>query len=211
MDGNAVVSQEDLFTEIALLRDMTDASIAALAKCHRICLPNTTSSRAGIKALYSLYRTMISDPFSHIVWRPGRKEALYLGAFASGTMNLRATEREIKKRIDALIILKLAFQNVLNPRHLLVRKLWDSVIPREGVGYILTIGVTREAREIGVDWSGSSLLGELEDWFRAHGVAESWVDTERSNVTAVKFYQKMEYEEVSETYGNVLMKKMLSQ
>ena len=45
--------------------------LPALARCHRLCLPDTASSRAGLAVLEALYAGLLLDPAARVIWEPG--------------------------------------------------------------------------------------------------------------------------------------------
>ncbi len=128
------------------------------------------------------------------------------GGFASATTDLRATETLLRRRLRErpAVFLRLAARNLLAPFHVLARLRWERTIPREGAGYILTIGATPES-----PFRGGDVLRALEAELAARGMREIWVDTERSNERAVRFYVRNGYEMVSTWFGQVLLKKAL--
>jgi GNAT superfamily N-acetyltransferase len=95
------------------------------------------------------------------------------------------------------------------PRHVLARRRWESLIPHEGIGYLLTLGVARAVVPSARTRRGSELLAELEAWFTSQGCRESFVDTELSNVRAHAFYLRAGYLELSRDHGQVLLRKVL--
>lgn len=125
---------------------------------------------------------------------------------ASGSVDLRATERRVRQRMAArrTLWLRLAARAASAPLHLLARWAWERVIPREGIGYVLTLGVTE-----GSPVRGAELLGALERALVERGAREVWVDTERSNGRAVAFYARHGYEIASARFGQVLLRKQV--
>ena len=57
-------------------------------------------------------------------------------------------------------------------------------------GYIVTIDVLEEFRQIGI---GSALLSEVERQLAANGVREVWLETATDNESAIAFWQKHGY------------------
>ena len=96
------------------------------------------------------------------------------------------------------------------PSHLLARRRWESTIPHEGIGYVLTLGAARAVSAASQTLSGRVLLDELEAWFAEQGCRASWVDTELANERAHAFYVRRGYLEVSRDFGQVLLQKPLA-
>ncbi len=126
------------------------------------------------------------------------------GAFGCGTLSLRETERWVRSRVSAnrAMALRLAVWNLLAPSHLAARVAWDRTIPREGAGYVLTLGAARRSRV-----RGAQVLHALERELAVRGATAFWVDTEGSNGRALAFYARNGYEVVSRRFGQVLLRK----
>jgi len=186
-----------------------EADVVALARCHRLCLPETASSRAGLSVLEGLYRALIRDRDAEVVWRPGDGAEPHLGAFAAGTVALRETELAVRRSLSAVDFARLALRVAAMPMHVLARRRWEQVIPSAGIGYVLTLGSAAAVTGHGRGARGRDVLADLEAWFVARGARESWVDTEQSNGRAIEFYRRGGYVEVSRDYGQVLLKKPL--
>jgi ribosomal protein S18 acetylase RimI-like enzyme len=170
-----------------------DTDLAHVIALHQKLLPRTPASKAG--AVQTLYSILLSDPQSRVLYSP-------LGGFASGSLSLRDTEKQIQKKLPVRAFLKLAVRSLASPSHLLARRGWEKIIPTEKTGYILTLGATPPAR-------GKNLLRELEVHFISCGAKESWVDTERSNQRALNFYERQGYQVVQSRLGHVLLRKSL--
>ena len=117
--------------------------LRALARCHRLCLPKTASSRAGEAVLHSLYEALSSDPAAHVIWRPTSGALPGDGAFASGTVQYRETEAHTRRSLSMAHFARLALNAAAMPSHLLAQQKWQPLIPRAGVGYVLTLGTAR--------------------------------------------------------------------
>ncbi|MBY0470290.1 GNAT family N-acetyltransferase [bacterium] len=165
-----------------------------MARAHRACLPKTPASRAGHSALLSLYRSLENDPNSLLVWAPET------AGFISGTSDLRQTESLIRGSLSLPTFVALAISSLLSPSHLLARRRWETKIPLERTGYILTLGV-KDPGSI----RGTALLNELENRFNATGIQQIWVDTEATNERAQGFYLKNGYTRMSQDFGHVLL------
>lgn len=183
--------------------------VAALARCHRLCLPETASSHAGQAVVEGLYAALLDDSAAHVVWYPGANDPHHYGAFAAGTISLRDTESKTRRGLSLTSFARLAFRIVCMPRHVMARRNWESLIPRDGVGYVLTLGVAGAIVPSAATPRGSAILAELEAWFVTQGCFESWVDTELSNRRANAFYARAGYREVARAFGQVLLKKVL--
>lgn len=178
-----------------MIERLADSTLGAglkleqIATAHLRALPHTASSRAGDRAVRSLYRALIADGNSVVLWGQG--------GFAAGTKNLRATEASVKSGVSFGTKLKLGAQHLLHPAHLLGRMIWENRIPQSGIGYILTIGASPSVR-------GKELLARLEEEM---GQREIWVDTEASNAQAISFYERNGYREEARSFGQVLLRK----
>ena len=181
----------------------------ALARCHMLCLPDTASSRAGLSVLQNLYAALGRDSAAHVIWYPA-VEPSHHGAFAAGTVRYRDTEAHTRRALPPTAFARLALRAAAMPGHVLARRRWESAIPREGIGYVLTLGAARAILPGSDTVRGSAVLRELESWFAAQGCHSSWVDTELSNQRAHGFYLHQGYQEVSRDYGQVLLQKPLS-
>lgn len=189
--------------------ELQQVDLGELARCHRLCLPNTASSRAGLSVLRDLYGALLSDPAAHVVWDRGPDHAPHHGAFAAGTVRYRETETLTRRSLSTPNFARLAFRAALMPKHVLARRRWEPHIPHERIGYILTLGVASAVVEAVQTRRGSALLADLERWFAARFVRASYVDTELSNQRAHAFYLRAGYVEVSRDYGQVLLQKTL--
>jgi len=178
------------------------AALALIAARHKVALPGTPSSRAGEDVLRALYEALAQDASARLV-EAGDASA---GGFVAGTLDLRATEARVRARMARRPwqLARLAVRNLLDPRHVLARRRWESRIPPAGAGYVLTIGVTSRASV-----RGRALLDALEDAFAESGALESWVDTEATNGRALAFYGRCGYREVDRAFGQVLLAKAL--
>ena len=145
-----------------------------------------------------------------MIWHPPFAGERHLGAFASGTANLRDTEVVTRRDLSPLLLARLALRVAGMPMHILSRRRWEHVIPRREIGYVLTIGVAAAVTGERSGVSGRDVLAELERWFVEHACRESWVDTELDNGRAINFYQRNGYREVSRAFGQVLLKKSLT-
>jgi hypothetical protein len=184
--------------------------VAELARCHQLCLPHTASSRAGLDVLEGLYAALLQDPAAHVIWHSSAEEPRHHGAFAAGTVRYRDTEANTRRSLSPAAFTRLALRAASMPRHVLARRRWEATIPRDGIGYVLTLGVARAVVPSANTPSGGVVLGQLEDWFVGAGARASWVDTELSNRVAHAFYLRRGYVEVSRDFGQVLLKKPLS-
>lgn len=186
------------------------ADLQALARCHRLCLPGTASSRAGLGVLEGLYRALLADPAARVIWERGPLPAPDHGAFAAGTVRYRDTEARASRSLSTVSFLRLALRAASMPRHVLARRRWESLIPEADIGYVLTLGVASAVVRTSRTRRGAELLADLERWFMAEGAAASFVDTELSNARAHAFYIRAGYAEVSRDYGQVLLRKPLA-
>jgi hypothetical protein len=184
--------------------------LEALARCHRLCLPDTASSRAGIDVLRGLYGALLSDPAAHVVWHPSEQGLPNDGAFAAGSVSYRETEAHTRRALRTALFARLAMRVAAMPLHLLARQKWEALIPRASIGYVLTLGSARSFVPNSTAARGGLVLGALEQWFLARGCVASWVDTELSNRRAHGFYLKLGYREVSRDFGQVLLQKTLA-
>lgn len=188
---------------------LQQVDVQALARCHRLCLPGTASSRAGLSVLEDLYAALLTDPAAHVVWERGPDPVPHHGAFAAGTIRYRETETHTRRSLSKTSLVRLAWRVASMPRHVLARRRWESLIPREGIGYILTLGVASAVVPASKTRRGRAILADLEDWFAGQGVTASFVDTELANQRARAFYVREGYVEVSRDYGQVLLQKPL--
>jgi hypothetical protein len=189
--------------------ELQQVDLQELARCHRLCLPSTASSRAGLSVLEDLYAALFADPAAHVVWDRGPEHAPHHGAFAAGTIRYRETEAHTRRSMSKASFARLALRVASMPSHVLARRRWETLIPHERIGYILTLGVTSAVVAASNTRRGSALLADLEGWFAASGVEASFVDTELSNQRAHAFYVRAGYVEVSRDYGQVLLQKTL--
>lgn len=189
--------------------EQPQVDVAALARCHLLCLPSTASSRAGLDVLEGLYGALLDDTQAFVVWYPAPTEPHHQGAFAAGTACVRETESKIRRSLGPTLFARLALRVASMPRHVLARRRWESVIPKDGIGYVLTLGAARAVVPSASRLRGSEILAELEAWFVKNGCSESWVDTELSNQRALAFYARVGYVEVRRDFGQVLLKKTL--
>lgn len=183
--------------------------LVALARCHRLCLPDTASSRAGSSVLEALYAALLRDSAARVIWEPGPAHAVEQGAFAAGTVRFRETELHTRRLLPKSAFARLALCSATMPRHLLARRRWESLIPPHGIGYVLTLGVARAVVAGAHTRRGGELLSDLEEWFASKGCTQSFVDTEISNARAHAFYLRQGYLERSRDHGQVLLSKPL--
>ena len=183
--------------------------LRALALCHRLCLPETASSRAGLDVLEALYAALMRDLAAHVIWEPGLAGAPEHGAFAAGTVRFRETEAHTRRSLPAAAFARLAVRAALMPKHLLARRRWESLIPHEGIGYVLTLGVASAVVPSVRTRRGRDILADMEAWFAKQGCSASFVDTELSNRRAHEFYLRAGYLELSRDHGQVLLRKAL--
>ena len=187
---------------------LADADFDALARAHRLCLPDTASSRAGLDVLHGLYAALARDAASHVIWHPAADPRHY-GAFAAGTVRYRETEAHTRRSLPKAALARLALRVASMPGHVLARRRWEGAIPHEGIGYVLTLGAAGALIPAAQTLRGSAVLEELETWFVAQGCTASWVDTELSNQRAHAFYLRRGYLEVSRDFGQILLHKPL--
>jgi hypothetical protein len=180
-----------------------------LARCHRLCLPDTASSRAGVDVLEGLYGALLGDAAAHVVWHASAETPRHEGAFAAGTVRYRDTEAHIRRSLRPALFARLALRAAAMPMHVLARRRWENVIPSEGIGYVLTLGSASAVVASSQAPRGQVVLAELEDWFLESGGSACWVDTELSNQRAHAFYLRMGYVEVRRDFGQVLLQKQL--
>ncbi len=184
------------------------AELTEIARAHRLCLPDTASSRAGLDVLEALYAALARDAGARVIWHAARDPAHH-GSFAAGTVRYRETEAHTRRSLPRPLWARLAVRVATMPGHVLARRRWESAIPRQRVGYVLTLGAARAVIANADTMPGSVVLQELEAWFLARGALASWVDTELSNERARAFYARTGYQEVSRDYGQVLLQKPL--
>jgi ribosomal protein S18 acetylase RimI-like enzyme len=162
-----------------------------------------------VSALETLYRALAGDPHALVLWVPGAPDP-HLGAFASGTVDLGATEALIRRALPLPTVARLVLATLRTPGHLLAMRAWRGIVPGRGVGYVLTVGACPELRSTCPEARGSALTSTLEAWFRHAGMTESWVDTEGRNAAALGLYRKLGYRPVAEAFGQVLLRKVLA-
>lgn len=190
---------------------LAKSNLVALARCHALCLPETASSRAGAEVLEGLYEVLLQDPGARVIWRPSAVDASpELGAFAAGTVRFRETEALIRRKLPSKLFARLALRVATMPQHVLSRRRFESAIPHDGIGYVLTLGSASAVVPGAGAPRGGEVLSELEEWFEARGARESFVDTELKNARAHAFYQRKGYGEVARAFGDVLLKKPLT-
>jgi GNAT superfamily N-acetyltransferase len=160
--------------------------------------------------LESLYEALENDDAARVIWDPGPLDAPHLGAFASGTVRYRETEQLTQRSLPKLAFARLALRVATMPQHVLARRRWEGLIPRQGIGYVLTLGVASAVVKGTPTRRGSELLAELERFFAERGCRESFTDTELSNERAHAFYMRAGYLEVSRDFGQVLLRKPLT-
>jgi len=160
-----------------------------------------------LDVLRGLYDSLLTDSAAHVVWHPPVSQPYHLGAFAAGTTRLRDTESKIRQGLPPALFARLALRVAAQPRHVLARRRWESLIPPAEIGYVLTLGVARSVVPTANTPPGRSILAELEAWFVDERCVESWVDTELSNHRAHAFYLRAGYVEVTRDFGQVLLKK----
>lgn len=190
--------------------ELGHAELEDLARCHRLCLPGTASSRAGLAVLENLYRALLRDPAAKVLWEPGAAAERAHGAFAAGTARYRNTEQHTRQALPKALLVRLALRVATMPKHVLARRQWESLIPHEGIGYVLTLGVASAVVPSCRTRRGSELLRDLEDWFSMRGCLASFTDTELSNQRAHAFYLRHGYLEISRAHGQVLLRKPLA-
>jgi GNAT superfamily N-acetyltransferase len=200
--------QADRAARAAAGEAVAPGDLLSLAACHRLCLPETANSRAGIDILAAMYRALARDARSRVIWRPGAPEA-HLGGFAAGTIDLRATEAHIRRELPLSALVKMGIRALGQPAHLVARRRWEKLIPSERIGYVLTLGTARAVADAPKAASGTELMDALEAWFAGNGCTESWVDTEAKNERALEFYRKRGYVERALDLGQVLLAKTL--
>lgn len=151
-------------------------------------------------AVRALYEALLDDPAA-VVLLAGDAER---GAFAAGTVALRATSRRVQAHLRRrpTSLLRLAACHLLSPAHLLAARAFDACLPSEGAGYVLTIGATP-----GAPLRGWQALAALEAGLRARGAGTMWVDTEAGNAAARALYERSGYHLVTQRHGQVLLRR----
>jgi len=162
-----------------------------------------------LKVLEALYAALLRDAAARVIWEPGSEPSPELGAFATGTVRYRDTESCTRRSLTTTALARLTIRAAMTPQHLLARRSWESLIPHEGIGYVLTLGVASAVVPSARTRRGNELLAELEAWFREQGCSASFVDTELSNRRALAFYVRSGYLELSRSYGQLLLRKAL--
>jgi len=159
--------------------------------------------------LSALYAALFRDAAARVIWEPGPEGSPEHGAFCAGTVRYRDTELHTRRCLPKVAFARLALRAMTMPRHVLARRRWESLIPHEGIGYLLTLGVASAVVPTARTRRGSELLAELEAWFVSQGCSECFVDTELSNARAHAFYLRAGYLELSRDHGQVLLRKVL--
>jgi len=162
-----------------------------------------------LDVLEALYAALLRDHAAHVIWEPGLAGAPEHGAFAAGTVRFRETELNTRRFLPAALFARLAVRAALMPKHVLARRRWESLIPHQSIGYILTLGVASAVVPSVQTRRGRAVLADLESWFANQGCGASFVDTELSNRRAHAFYLRAGYLEISQDYGQVLLRKAL--
>jgi len=184
---------------------LTGRELDSIVACHRRVLPWTNSSRSGLTVLKAMYKSVLQDEDSLLVWTVNGSSS----GFLSATTDFRKTEKIIRNGMPVEGLLKLAWMNLLSPSHILARLKWEKVIPECNTGYLLTIGVNNPVDAVPGMIRGHILHDLYEKWLTGQNIGETWVDTESENTKAVSFYLKLGYQKVSEDFKNVLLKKTL--
>lgn len=179
------------------------ATIESIARFHRRCLPGTASSQAGATAVEALYRAVLHDTFGIVFWSSR-------GGFLAATLDLRATEKQIRHQMPLSISIRLVLRHLLSPGHLISRWRWEHDIPRAGAAYILTVGSVPALEGDRTRLPGAAILEEALQEFRASGARVCLVDTEAANKRARSFYLKNGFREVKHNAGQVLLSKELT-
>src|SRR6188474_1730341 len=89
--------------------------LPALARCHRLCLPDTASSRAGLTVLEALYAGLLRDAAARVIWEPGVSGTPEHGAFAAATVRYRETELHTRQALPAAAFARLAMRAAMMP------------------------------------------------------------------------------------------------
>ena len=182
-----------------------------LARCHHYCLRQTNSSLAGVDALKALYQIMIDDPNSFVLWQPGIKGSkLQTGAFVAGTSNIKETRARIKSRLPKMLLLRLAFWNLVRPARLVANIKWSLMkLDQPHHGYIVTLGATPQVNYPSdfVRPKGSQMLDAIETFLKSKGLNRILVDAKKENQAARKFYHAHGYKEINVSFGHVLYEK----
>ena len=200
MDGTSTSTSATDLRTIEPASDLFQKSLSSIVALHGQLLPLSAASRAGPKSLAQLYCAVATEGAGFVVSADG-------WGFASATVDLRGTEARLRKFLSFRSVVRLACAALASPSHLLSRRAWESQIPRQYIGYILTIGVQHSTEA--PPEAGAKILTYLETRFRQAGCIEAWVDTEDKNQRAVRFYKKHGYELVSRRFGHCLFRKRI--
>lgn len=169
------------------IHSLTLSDVNYVAKIHTASLPNTISSKIGLKYLENLYQVLLSNPKIHIIYIIKDKNALI--GLISATNDLNKTERLLKVSFFPKIYL-LIFMAIINGRislkEIVKRQMFEKKlmnIYKKPYLAILTLFVSEDFRRQGL---GKKLVKLLIENVKSH--RNIYVDTLIVNKVAKKFY-----------------------
>ena len=180
--------------------------MAQVIRLHRLCLPNTTTSRLGFLYMQSVYEQFLAYPKHHFGFVM-REQDRIVGAITI-TNNLSFTSAHVTP--PPFSRESLAMLSAIAKQQVTIRELWDRLWTErtflkefpQPYATILTLFVDPEFRRRGI---GESLLKKSRAIAVEHQMLPLYVDTESSNTTAIMFYQQCGFERFKEIRNAVVL------
>lgn len=185
--------------DVQLVSAPHDKLLDRIAEIHLKVLKKSASAAAGSEAIKQLYCGVIQSQGGIVIFSSK-------GGFASGAVCLPQTEKSVRRSLSLKNKMKLLLRHLIQPQHFLAQMKWKKILSHKKYGYILTLGKYESPDTNGL---GKFLLSELEAHFLRSNCNESWVDTEKSNDGALRFYVRNGYILVREDFQQCLLRKSL--
>ncbi len=173
------------------IHPLAEKYIEPVVSLHQLVLGETLNSRLGKRHLEHLYRVMLQTP-DCFVWI-AVSESRPVG-FISGALDLDSVKPLLLKTMPISGWINIALSFIRHP-DLFVKWTHGNQVGRpilmqgKRIDPILTtIGIDPNFQGLGI---GKSLIHELENYFKAHGVRTYRLDTLETNGQAHAFYKSL--------------------
>jgi len=188
-----------------IYKPLTDSDIEDAIRLHQVLIPSV-GARMGAPYLRKLYTTLLEHPAIHLVF--GAFENKQLVGIISATNNFSTTMRLLNKRFVALVptVLFGLIRNRYSLKELIAHAKVDSQIKQlfnNNSAYILNIAVDPQVQHRGI---ATQLVQKVQEKWNIKKII--LVDTQKSNVSAHKFYKKIGFVPVFEVADSIIFQQI---
>ena len=197
------------------IRAATESDMVEISEVHRVCFPNSFSTKLGIGLLSSYYSEFYAENptlFYLCINTQGKICGFVMGYILGKTQAIASFMKKNRIRIAFSVLLlllkfdKLAWKKIGNFFSKKKAVTDEAATNKDGQGDLLSICVTDEMKGTG---AASALVEKYHDAIKDLGCSKCYLTCETSNPRGLAFYRKLGYTIDSETQAKICFRKDL--